>query len=61
MKVTYIGESKKTKDVKGNEVNLESSKVYKCMEKEYHSGLFVRISLESGAHVKVKRSELQKV
>jgi len=61
MKVTYTGESKKTKDVKGNEVNLESSKEYKCMEKEYHSGLFVRILLESGAHVKVKRSELQKI
>ena len=24
MKVTYTGESKKTKDVKGNEVNLEN-------------------------------------
>jgi hypothetical protein len=54
MKVTYTGESKKTKDVKGKAANLENSKVYKCMEKEYHSGLFVR-------HVKVKRSELQKV
>jgi hypothetical protein len=61
MKVTYNGESKKTQDVKGNEVNLEKSKVYKCMEKEYHSGLFVRILLDSGAHVKVKRSDLQKV
>ncbi len=61
MKVTYNGESKKTQDVKGNEVNLEKSKEYKCMEKEYHSGLFVRILLDSGAHVKVKRSELQKV
>ncbi len=61
MKVTYNGESKKTNDVKGNEVDLEKSKVYSCMEKEYHSGLFVRIVLDSGAHVKVKRSELQKV
>jgi hypothetical protein len=61
MKVTYNGETKATKDVKGNDVQLENSKIYKCMEKEYHSGLFVRISLDSGAHVKVKRSELQKV
>ncbi|MCP4629539.1 MAG: hypothetical protein GY850_39450 [bacterium] len=61
MKVTYNGESKKTNDVKGNEIDLEKSKVYNCMEKEYHSGLFVRIVLDSGAHVKVKRSELQKV
>ncbi len=61
MKVMYNGESKKTNDVKGNEIDLENSKVYSCMEKEYHSGLFVRIVLDSGAHVKVKRSELQKV
>ena len=61
MKVTYTGESKKSNDVKGNEINLENSKVYKCMEKEYHSALFVRILLDSGAHVKVKRSELQKI
>ncbi len=61
MKVTYTGESKKTKDGIGHEANLENSKVYKCMEKEYHSGLFVRILLDSGTHVKVKRSQLQKV
>ena len=60
MKVTYLGETKKTKDVKGKAVKLENAKVYKCMEKEYHSGLFVRILLDSGEHVKVKRSELQK-
>jgi len=61
MKVTYNGETKTTKDVKGNDVQLENSKVYNCMEKEYHSGLFVRISLDSREHVKVKRSELRKV
>jgi hypothetical protein len=47
--------------VKGEDVTLENSKAYKCMEREYHSGLFVRILLDSGEHVKVKRSELQKV
>ncbi len=61
MKVTYNGETKTTKDTKGNDVQLENSKVYKCMEREYHSGLFVRIVLDSGEHIKVKRSELRKV
>ena len=61
MKVTYNGETKSTKDVKGNDVQLENSKIYNCMEKEYHSGLFVRILLDSREHVKVKRSELRKV
>ena len=61
MQVTYIGETKAAKTVDGKDVKLENSSVYKCMEREYHSGLFVRISLDSGEHVKVKRSELQKV
>jgi hypothetical protein len=61
MKVKYTGESKQAKTTKGEDAKLENSKVYECMEKEYHSGLFVRITLESGGHVKVSRSELQKV
>ncbi|MEE8432788.1 MAG: hypothetical protein V3S16_16180 [Candidatus Desulfatibia sp.] len=61
MKVTYISDTKATKTTKGDDVTLENSKVYKCMEREYYSGLFVRISLESGEHVKVKRSEIKKV
>ncbi len=61
MEVTYIGETKAAKSVDGRDVSLENSGVYKCMEKEYHSGLFVRILLDSGEHIKVKRSELQKV
>ncbi len=61
MKVTYTGETKTTKDVNGKDAELENSKVYNCMEKEYHSGLFVRILLDSREHVKVKRSELRKV
>lgn len=61
MKVTYTGETKTTKDVNGKDAKLENSKVYNCMEKEYHSGLFVRILLNSGEHVKVKRSQLRKV
>ncbi len=61
MQVTYVGETRTAKSVDGKDVNLKNSKAYKCMEKEYHSGLFVRISLDSGEHVKVKRSELQKV
>ncbi len=61
MKVTYTGETRTTKDVNGKDAKLENSKVYNCMEKEYHSGLFVRILLDSREHVKVKRSELRKV
>ncbi len=61
MEVKYIGESGTFKSVKGQDVKLENSGVYKCMEKEYHSGLFVRLVLTNGEHVKVKRKDLQKV
>lgn len=61
MKIKYIGESKKAKTIKGNEVNLEKGMELNCMEKEYHSVLFVRALLNSGEHVKIKRGELQKV
>lgn len=61
MEVKYIGETRTTQTVNGSDVTLENSKTYKCMEKEYHSAAFVRITLESGEHVKVRRSELQKV
>ena len=46
MEVTYIGETKATKSVDGRDVSLENSGVYKCMEKEYHYGLFVRVLLD---------------
>ena len=60
MEVKYTGKSGKYKSVKGDDVSLKKGGVYKCMEKEYHSALFVRITDSDGAHVKVKRSELQK-
>jgi hypothetical protein len=61
MEVKYIGETGSYTTVKGQEVKLEKSSVYKCMEKEYHSALFVRLVLDNGQHVKVKRKDLQKV
>ncbi|MGD2079535.1 MAG: hypothetical protein PVJ36_00195 [Nitrospirota bacterium] len=62
MEVKYTGETKPYKTTKGDEeVKIENSKVYRCLEKEYHSGTFVRLVLDSGKHVKVKRSDLQKV
>jgi len=60
MEVKFIGESGPYKSVKGDDVKLENGGVYKCMEKEYHSAMFVRITDSDGAHVKVKRAELQK-
>jgi hypothetical protein len=60
MKVKYVGETTKTQTVKGNEVTLEKGMELQCMEKEYHSALFIRVVLDSGEHVKVKRAELQK-
>jgi len=60
MEVKFIGKSGKYKSIKGDDVSLENGVVYKCMEKEYHSALFVRITDPAGAHVKVKRAELQK-
>lgn len=59
MKVKYLGETKTLKSVNGKDVKLEKSGEYECMEKEYHSALFVRI-LVDGDHVKVKRAELKK-
>jgi hypothetical protein len=61
MKVKYIGDSKKAQTVKGNEVTLENGMELQCMEKEYHSALFIRALLDSGEHIKVKRAELQKL
>ncbi|RJQ49834.1 MAG: hypothetical protein C4538_01140 [Nitrospiraceae bacterium] len=60
MKVKYIGESKKAKTVKGNDVSLDKGMELDCMEKEYHSQLFVRAQLSSGEHIKIKRGDLQK-
>lgn len=60
MKVKYIGETRKAQTIKGNEINLEKGMELECMEKEYHSALFVRALLSSGEHVKIKRAELQK-
>lgn len=61
MKVKYIGESKKAQTVNGNEVKLEKGMELNCMEKEYHSALFIRAVLSSGEHIKLKRAELQKL
>jgi hypothetical protein len=61
MKVKYIGESTTAKTVSGNDVKLEKGMELTCMEKEYHSAMFVRASLPDGEHVKIKRGELQKV
>ncbi len=61
MRVQYTGESKDATTVRGESAKLESNKEYECTEKEYHSGMFVRVQIGGGAKVKVKRSELQKV
>ncbi|MCL5238783.1 MAG: hypothetical protein M1353_13245 [Nitrospirae bacterium] len=61
MKVKYTGESKTVTTVEGNDTKLDNGLEAECMEKEYHSGAIVRITLGSGERVKVKRSELQKV
>jgi hypothetical protein len=60
MKVTYIGENKKTQTVKGAEVSIDKGMEFECMEKEYHSQAFVRALTSSGEHIKIKRGELQK-
>ncbi len=60
MEVKFIGESGSYKSVKGADVSLENGALYKCMEKEYHSAMFVRITDSDGSHVKVKRGELEK-
>jgi hypothetical protein len=61
MKITYIGETRTATTVDGNEVKLEKGMALECMEKEYHSATTVRAVLDSGAHIKVKRNEVQKV
>lgn len=61
MKITYIGETRATQTVDGKDVKLEKGQQLECMEKEYHSAMTVRAALPSGDHVKVKRSEVQKV
>lgn len=61
MRVVYNGETRTAKTTKGGDAALESGKEYECTEKEYHSGLFVLVTVSSGDRVRVKRSELQKV
>ena len=61
MKITYIGETRTATTVDGNEVKLEKGMQLECMEKEYHSATTVRAVLDSGAHIKIKRNEVQKV
>ena len=61
MKITYIGETRATQTVDGKDVKLENGMQLECMEKEYHSATTVRAVLDSGDHVKVKRSEVKKV
>ena len=61
MKITYIGETRTATTVDGNDVKLEKGMQLECMEKEYHSATTVRALLPTGAHVKVKRSDVKKV
>ncbi len=61
MKVKYVGDTKNVKTVTGKDAKLEKGMELECMEKEYHSGMTVRVSTTDGEHVKVKRSELQKI
>lgn len=61
MKITYIGETRTATTIDGNEVKLEKGMQLDCMEKEYHSATTVRAVLDSGAHIKIKRNEVQKV
>lgn len=60
MKVKYLGDAKTVQSTKGTDIKLEKDGVYDCMEKEYHSALFVRLTI-CNERVKVKRGELQKV
>ena len=61
MKCKYIGETKDFKTVSGKDARISKDMVLECMEKEYHSGMTVRVTLASGEHVKIARKELQKV
>jgi hypothetical protein len=61
MRVKYIGDSKSVKTAKGAEVKISKGTEYQCTEKEYHSGLFVLMTVPSGDRVRIKRSELQKI
>ncbi len=61
MKVKYIGETKEVKTISGKDAKLQKGMELECMEKEYHSATTVRAILTSGEHVKVRRSELQKI
>jgi len=61
MKVKYVGETKDAKTIDGKDVKLQNGMELECMEKEYHSATTVRALLDSGAHVKVKRSEIKKI
>ena len=61
MKVKYVGETKNFKTVDGEEKKIENGMILECMEKEYHSQAVIRVLLDNGKHVKIKRSELKKV
>jgi hypothetical protein len=61
MRITYTGETRTTQTVDGKDILLENGVQLECMEKEYHSASSIRALLPSGAHVKVKRSEVKKV
>ncbi|MDH4182730.1 MAG: hypothetical protein OEV92_00780 [Nitrospinota bacterium] len=61
MRVKYVGETKKVKTSKGSEVTISNGAEYQCTEKEYHSGLFVLMTVPNGERTRVKRSELQKI
>jgi len=61
MRVKYIGDTRTVRTTKGSDVELKKDAEYQCTEKEYHSGLFVLMTVPSGERVRVKRSELRKV
>ncbi|GBE01238.1 hypothetical protein BMS3Bbin06_01923 [bacterium BMS3Bbin06] len=61
MKVKYLGETRNFQTVKGGEKKIDNGMELECMEKEYQSQAVVRVVLDTGEHVKIKRSELQRV
>ena len=61
MRVKYVGDTKTIKTTKGSELTIKKDEEYQCTEKEYHSGLFVLMTVPSGERVRVKRAELQKI
>lgn len=60
MKVKYVGDDKAVALADGKQVKLTKGMNMECMEREFYSSAFIHATVDSGARVKVKRSELQK-